>query len=355
MGSEAESKSERAGWPALIDVASRQYGLATRTQLEAAMKRSELERKAAEGVLSRVANGVWMVGATPRSWRQRVMAACLSVGPPVAASHHSAAELWGIKEVARQGVHVTVPRWRSGRVRERGLGVGVVVHHAELRAGSITEQYGLPVTTLARTLVDLAGALSQADDLLARIADGLDRRRLLDLDALRRERQGRRQAKGGPVVDRLLQRWSADDQEKEEKGGRSDSAAEERVYGWLVDGGLPIPTRQHEVLLPGGGLARLDLAYPLHRVGIEFDGFAFHKGREAFDHDRARLAELAALDRLVVPVTFTDRADDVVRRVRGAMQLRGWLPPGGDGPVHLKPQAAEDGLRVTPGPRRAIS
>ncbi|HLI02177.1 MAG TPA: type IV toxin-antitoxin system AbiEi family antitoxin domain-containing protein [Acidimicrobiales bacterium] len=315
---------EKAGWPALLDLAAGQHGLATRQQIEAALSRRAFDRRVAEGVLTQVGRGVWRVGAVPVTWRQRVMAACLSVGPPVAASHHSAAELWRIEEVARQRIHLTVPRQRGGGVGKALRAAGIVVHRAELPPESVTQRYRIPVTTLPRTLVDLAGALSTADGLLATIADGLDRRRLLDLDALRRERERRRPVAGGQVVDGLLERWVAD---KGEKGGRSDSDAEVRLYAGLVDAGLPIPAKQYEVCLPGGGLARLDLAYPLQRVGVEFDGFAFHKGREAFDHDRARMAELAALDWLILPVTSTDRADDVIRRVRGALLLRGWDPP----------------------------
>lgn len=348
-----ESKTGRAGWPVLLDLAAHQYGLATRGQIEAALTRGLFDRRVAEGVLVRVAPRVWRVGAAPASWRQRVMAACLSIGPPVAASHHSAAELWRIEEVARQRIHLTVPRHRGGGVGDGLRASGVVVHRAELPTASITERYDLPVTTVARTLVDLAGVVPQADELLAKIADSLDRRRLLDLDALRRERLARRQARGGRIVDGLLQRWGVDPE------GGGDSVAEDEVYGWLVDGGLPIPAKQHEVSLPGGGLARLDLAYPLQRIAIEFDGFRYHRGRDAFDHDRARLGELAALGWLVVPVTATDCAEDVVRRVRGALRSRGWDPPVSSpraaGPVDSNPQAGMVGLRVTPGPRHAVS
>jgi very-short-patch-repair endonuclease len=61
-----------------------------------------------------------------------------------------------------------------------------------------------------------------------------------------------------------------------------------RILRGLVTRGLPLPVRQHEIRVNGRLLARVDLAYPEHRLAIELDSFRWHAGRRPFQSDRVR-------------------------------------------------------------------
>ncbi len=105
----------------------------------------------------------------------------------------------------------------------------------------------------------------------------------------------------------------------------SESPMETRSRLVLTDGGLPRPVAQHVVRdMAGGFVARLDLAYPIHRVGMEYEG-DHHRSRETFRRDIARLNALTALDWIIVRVTADDiyrYPDKLVRRMRDLLARR---------------------------------
>ncbi len=76
--------------------------------------------------------------------------------------------------------------------------------------------------------------------------------------------------------------------------------------------------RQHWVTV-GGRRYRIDLCYPEHGIAIEYDGWDFHKGRKAFDDDRARGNDLVVLGMQLL--RFTSRSSDgtIVETVRAAL------------------------------------
>ena len=86
--------------------------------------------------------------------------------------------------------------------------------------------------------------------------------------------------------------------------GVTDSELETDALTLLRRAGLPMPMLQYRIEAPGGRvIARLDLAYPDERVGLELDGFRFHDTRESFDAERAKGNELQALGWNVLHVT----------------------------------------------------
>ncbi len=90
-----------------------------------------------------------------------------------------------------------------------------------------------------------------------------------------------------------------------------ESVAEMRFVRRLVANGLPEPVLQHEVHDAAGRfVARLDLAYPEPRVGLEMNGFRWHATPVGYARDQERLRRLAALDWLVLPATPFDLAGD---------------------------------------------
>ena len=72
----------------------------------------------------------------------------------------------------------------------------------------------------------------------------------------------------------------------------------------LVAAGLPNPVRQYELRDDGGDLlARFDLAYPSARIGIEFQSYRHHFGRQAWRRDQVRANSAMAQGWLVFAVT----------------------------------------------------
>jgi very-short-patch-repair endonuclease len=209
------------------------------------------------------------------------MAALLAAGDGAVASHFTAAALWEFPHVLRDHIELTTARPDQKRLR------GVVTHRtvAFLRCEHAVH-HGLPVTTVARTLVDLSARLSRFQ-----LAQGLDRalrRGQTNLLAVRRCVGGLRPSPGRrpTVIHELL----ADRVPGYDPG---DSDQEMRVMRILVDAGLPEPRQQHVVRLSGHRFL-LDLAYPDVKLAIEYDGWDSHRTRTSFDHDRVRANLLVA-------------------------------------------------------------
>lgn len=166
----------------LDDLGRHQFGLITRAQVLAVMSRSQCHRLLEAGVLVRVERGVYRFSGTPPSYRQRAMAVCLAVGAEVAISHLPAAYLWQVPGVAAPPVEITVPA-------SRRAGVATVrIHRVPLPAVDVAHRWGIPVTTPARTLIDLSATLPPV--LLGRVADELLRRRHLAVGDIERRMAG---------------------------------------------------------------------------------------------------------------------------------------------------------------------
>src|SRR4051794_18426125 len=130
-------------------LAARQHGVVSLAQLVAlGLSRDAVYRRARAGQLHRVHTGVYAVGHTRLTQRGRWMAAVLAGGEGAALSHRSAASLRGLLAV-RGPTHVTVPR----TLRNRD---GIQFHAQSLQFDELTEYDGIPVTTVARTLLDIA-------------------------------------------------------------------------------------------------------------------------------------------------------------------------------------------------------
>ena len=140
-------------------LAARQYGLVARRQALALGATTS-------GLASRVHGPDWdaptprvlrLVGSTP-GVRQQLMLAVLDTGPGSVVSHEPAAALWRLPGFSFAPVHVSRPRRRSNR-----RSVAAVVHHPRLLPAShMADRHGIPVTSLARTIFDLAGVVHAA-------------------------------------------------------------------------------------------------------------------------------------------------------------------------------------------------
>jgi very-short-patch-repair endonuclease len=221
-------------------------------------------------------------------------------------SHTTAATLWGIDSRTNDEVHLLVPPARRPRAR------GVVVHRGEVAQRDRRVRDRVPVTSPARTLVDLAGMLD-GEFLEAALEDMLHRGLTTAFAVLRcLDAVGGTGRSGSQRLRRLL--TDRDDEALE-------SRLEVKVWRLLRSAGLR-PVRQYEVPC-GERTYRLDFAWPKLRVAVEAEGFSAHGGtRIKFVADRRRAADLASAEWSVIPVTWDDcttHPGSVIQRVRTAL------------------------------------
>jgi len=139
----------------IAKLASRQHGNVTAAQLrEAGLTRNQVARRAAAGQLVKRHTGVYAVGHRPLTRLSLWLAAVLALGLGAVLSHRAAGALWGIVE-GPVVTEVTVPP-DTGRGRRDGIRV----HRARLRPEDVVWLHGIPVTSLVRTMLDLAAVQS---------------------------------------------------------------------------------------------------------------------------------------------------------------------------------------------------
>lgn len=268
---------------ALHELARTQYGLITRAQAAGlGMSPQALRTAVALGRWDRVRHGVYVIGAVPTSWEQRVLAACLAAGPDARASHRTAARLANV--VDRSGrIEIITDGYR--RLRLPGVYTHRTIHLADEDCVVLR---GIPATSLNRTLIDLSPRQPTAT--VGRWLDQATMRGDLDLAALAR-RTTELTMPGRPIPRSLMRALAI--RSPEHDPGRS--VLEARILEALARRGLPLPVRQYPVMRPDGRKAFIDLAYPDVYVALEADGWATHGVRGAFEPDRVRGNELALL------------------------------------------------------------
>jgi hypothetical protein len=292
---------------AIVDLARGQHGLITRAQaLAFGATDSAIRRRVASGQWQRVRPGAFAVGAVAPSWEQRVMAAVLAAGRDVVASHRTAARLWGLVDRAGR-IEVLAPGNRQVRLR------GVAAHRSRHLPDIDRDlRHGIPCTSIARTLVDLAP--SAGDRLVGRWVDLTLREGHADLVAIA-SRAADLTMRGrhlpGSLMTTLALRNDGYDP------GRS--ALESRVLAALVRAGIEPPTRQHPFERANGGTGFIDLAYPDARIAIELDGWAEHGLRSAFDADRARGNELVIAGWRLLRFTWTMSDEEICAAIAAAL------------------------------------
>lgn len=234
------------------------------------------------------------------------------MGAPAAASHRSAAYLWGLLPSVGPRIHVVTRRW------ERRHRLDVRLHESlDLVPTDIVTVAGIPTTTAARTIVDLGAVEPWRVEraLEAGIGSGAVTLQAVDRFMTRVARRGRR---GVGVIRPLLAARSQWD-------GATESDLEDLFRAVLRRTGLPIGISQYRLSDVGGEfVARPDFTYPDQRLVIELDGERFHMDRMAFRNDRRRQNEIELLGWRVLRYTWWDlttRADDVCSEVRAALSI----------------------------------
>jgi very-short-patch-repair endonuclease len=289
-------------------LASRQHGLLAKAQLLRVWSARQINTRVTQGLLIPLRPNVYRLATAPRSWQQELLAVCFSYGHPTVASHRSGGSLWWLDGVPSQRIEVTVPHHRSGRMP------GVVTHRAAMPDTDMTWRFSIPVTKPERTLIDLSSVVGS--DTLERALDEALRHGHTTIAKLQQRLQATRQGGGRRL--RILRQLVA---ERGPGFRPGDTQWEDRLYGWIVKGGLPAPKRQHWVVVNGERRC-LDLAYPEPKIVIEYDGWDTHRLRRHFDDDRVRTADLQLAGWLVLAFTSRSTEPEVVSKVGKALAQR---------------------------------
>jgi predicted transcriptional regulator of viral defense system len=258
-----------------------------------------VKRLVDSGRLHRIHRGVYAVGHTDLSSHGECLATVLAVGPGALLSYYSAGWLWGIWKGSPRPIHVTafVPRHHPpprNAVRHRARNL-VDEDRAILD--------GVPVTSIARTLLDLAWKL-RGDQLRRALAQAEDLG-LFDLDAIHAVIERNRGHHGAKRLRHALAIY--------ERPIFTRSEFERRFVDHLVASGLPRPaTGWNEIGY------ELDVYWPELRFGVELDAYETHGTRDAFerDHDRDLAFALAGIETIRVSERqFRREPDQIVAQV----------------------------------------
>jgi predicted transcriptional regulator of viral defense system len=258
----------------IAEIANHQHGLVTLNQLEKlGMDRRTAAARVRTGRLHRVHQGVFVVGYPRLSQEAVFLAAVLSCGPGAVLSHGSASALWGFWKKSGSEVHVIAPN-RRGRDPK-----GIAAHRdGWLPSSDITAYRGVPCTTVARTLLDLAAVLPPWD--LRKAVGEAEVMRLVSHRQLR-DQVKRGRGRRGVARFRLL----LDEIHPQIKRSRSEL---ERMFLHLcLQAGLPQP-EVNVSLQVGERRFKPDFLWRPQRLVLEADSRRFHDTDVAFVADRRR-------------------------------------------------------------------
>lgn len=240
-------------------------GLLTRDQLRSSAWR-------------RLRRDVYADAAVPVDHRLLARGVSLVMPRPAALGGLTAAVLWGATELAtaEDPVEVVVPpgtRWTPGP--------GVVVRCGALDGDVVRDGRGVRWTGRVRTAVDLVRR--DGSDEAVVLLDRLVQADVVELEAVRRAVAALPRCRGSAHARRVA--GLAD--------GLAESPPETRLRLLFHRSGLPLPVAQYPVWADGRFVARVDFAWPEHRLAVEYDGM-WHGDREQFPRDRRRLNRLAS-------------------------------------------------------------
>lgn len=272
----------------LSDLATRQHGVVARRQLLAlGLRPAAISRRIAAGHLHPVHLGVYAVGHRMLGVEGRYTAAVLACGRGAALGYSSAAVVWNLQRTDSGLPHVVVPV-AGGRRRP-----GVRVHrHPGLIAAETTVRRAIPVTTPARTILDLAATVP--DRRLKHALDQAEIQELTDYPALDALARAHPRHRGAARLRSLLETYEAGT-------ARTRSDLEIAFLELCERHGLPRPLVNEELAT---GLT-VDFVFTSERLAVEADSWRWHRGRAAFERDRGRDAVLATKGYLTL--RFTDR------------------------------------------------
>lgn len=277
----------------IAGIAASQHGVVANRQLLAAgLGVDTIRRRIRDNRLHRLHAGVYSCGPPPLTARGRWMAAVLAGGDDAVLSHRSGAALLDIRTTSSVLTDVTVPGGSRRRRRDH-LRLHTTVR---LHPDDVTVRDGIPVTTVERTLLDLAEVVPPLQ--VRRAYERAERMRVLDhvkLRALGARSSGRR---GLKVLLPLL---------AYDPTAATEAWSElERLFLDLVRR-HHLPDYQRNAVVAGHPV---DAYWPSARLIVELQGYEHHSGRDQFELDHAKRAAWMAAGYVVLPLTYRQVVDD---------------------------------------------
>ncbi|MGH2992492.1 MAG: DUF559 domain-containing protein [Solirubrobacterales bacterium] len=294
---------------AIAELAARQRGLVTRGQLvQMGLTRDAIDSWVKTARLHAIHRGVYLLGHARLTGGARELAAVLACGPGAVLSHRSAAGLWRLISGSAGDADVTVPG------RNCGSKGGIRIHRVTaLDRRDVRMAGGIPVTTPARTLLDLAAVVSprELEQALAE-AESRSLARRSELLALL--------ARAGPRPGIAVLRSLI---EADVTPAMTRSEAEERLLTLVRAAELPPPELNVRI-----GRHEVDFLWREQRFVVEVDGFRYHSSRAAFERDRLRDAERGVEGFRVMRTTWRQ----IVRRPEALAARIAWALAGAERP-----------------------
>jgi hypothetical protein len=300
----AEQLDPRSAADALVARrAAGEWGVLSLAELrECGLSSDQVTQRLKKGWLHRLYPGVYAVGHPAVPVEGRFLGAVKSVGTDAALSHFTGAALWEFVKWDGRHPEITVPR---AGIRRR---VGIRVHRSSvLERRDVMRHHGIPVTSPARTLVDLAAVVNEKVLRTAvRRALGLHRVSVRQLVAARRRLGPRR---GSATLDQVL------------KGAApTRSELEDVVLDLIADGGFADPD-VNKPLLRAGRRVIPDFRWPQERLVVEADSRAWHDNPIARQDDAERQALLEASGDRLIRITWDQavaKPGQTLARIRAA-------------------------------------
>jgi very-short-patch-repair endonuclease len=298
---------ERRAPEALAKIATRQHGVVSSRQLgELGYDRDLVLAEAKRGRLRRLHRRVYAVGHEALTWEGWCVAA-VAANAHCVASHWSAGWIWGLTRSQPSGkFHVTATTRRHRRKEFH-------VHFAELTDEDTSSVQGIPVTSVARTSLDLAALdPSGTPARLKRLEDGEHRLDLRQFEALLARSRGH---KGWAALAEAVSLYRPDPTV-------TRSGLERRFRSLIRRSGLPRPSMNFVV----AGY-ELDCYWPEHLLAVELDTYGTHGSRLSFEEDRKRQRVLGLLGITLERVTdrqLDSEADELLRAVAARLGAAGY-------------------------------
>src|SRR3954452_7640378 len=280
-------------WQRVATIADAQHGVISRNQMRRlGFKDGAINHAAATGRLHRVFHGVYALGHARIAERGRLMAAALACGKRAVLSHRSAGALLGLLDQGPVVIDVIAPP-------SRGRGIdGIYLHRVRPpRLEETGTVDGIPCTSPARTLVDLAGMVGEWR--LRSAFERAARREMLDIPAI--ERSIDLQRPGMKVLRKLIDEWRGAAPLLETRG-KLKSPLEAKILPLIARRELPPPLFNAPVEIANGRI-EVDFLWPEQRFALEADSRDFHGTAVAFERDRWRDRELMRAGYSVLRVT----------------------------------------------------
>lgn len=274
----------------IAELADRQYGVVARRQLLTAGISADVARnRLRRGLLIRLHRGVYAVGHVSLTRDGRWMGGVLAAGPGAVLSHRDAAILHGLGPFGGARIEVTAPGDARGDARLRVFARRALAHDEVATVARI------PVTTVARTLVDLGDLLDH--ERLLRAFAAAERANRFELPAVTLA-LARIATRPGPAHARVTAALG----EHARRGAQlTNEELELRLRRLVRTGGLPPAELNARV-----AGEEVDACWRAAGLIVETDGWEFHRGRAAFQRDRAKSNRLTLLGWTVLRFTHYD-------------------------------------------------